>query len=402
MTDKKSNIVLITTGQPALNPRLVKEADILSNHGYQVTVIYLYWNDWGTEIDKSMLLQKKWLAIRVGGTPKQNKFLYWYSKVRFKFCRSLYKGYGILPEDAKTRGSWLLQKAAKKNPADLYIAHNLGALPAAVKVAKYYGAKCGFDAEDFHRHEISDDKNHTEVILSTLLEDHYIPKVSYLTASSPLISSAYSKIFKRECSTILNVFCKTKKNQKREISKAIKLFWFSQTIGLNRGIETVIDALNLTEIEYEFHIMGNSQKNYSQALMERKKNNSKIYLHPPIAPEEIFDFAAQFDIGIASEPGFSLNNNYALSNKIFTYMQVGLAVVASNTPAQTSLLGENTGIGSLYDHNNPKHLIEVLNKYHFDRTLLVSHQNRAFELGQTKYNWENERTKFLHIINAII
>lgn len=65
LTAKK--IVLVTSGQPSLNPRLVKEADALVEAGYEVTVIYQYWNEWGTDLDKVLLPQKKWKTIRVGG-----------------------------------------------------------------------------------------------------------------------------------------------------------------------------------------------------------------------------------------------------------------------------------------------------------------------------------------------
>ena len=48
-------IVLISPGQPSLNPRLVKEADTLAANGYDVTVLYSYWNDWGAKFDKTLL-----------------------------------------------------------------------------------------------------------------------------------------------------------------------------------------------------------------------------------------------------------------------------------------------------------------------------------------------------------
>jgi len=45
-------IVLITTGQPSCNPRVVKEADALSAAGHEVTVIYNYYIGWADENDQ--------------------------------------------------------------------------------------------------------------------------------------------------------------------------------------------------------------------------------------------------------------------------------------------------------------------------------------------------------------
>ena len=49
-------IVLITTGQPSSNPRIVKEAISLSEIGYEVTVIYNFWVSWALNYDKKIFI----------------------------------------------------------------------------------------------------------------------------------------------------------------------------------------------------------------------------------------------------------------------------------------------------------------------------------------------------------
>ena len=324
---------------------MVKEADLLAEAGYEVIVIYEYWTDWATEVEKTLLPQKRWKAIRVGGSPKSQIILYWYTRIKFKLIRLLYKYFKLFPEAAIARSANLLLSHAKKNAADLYIAHNLGALQIAVKASKFHQTKCGFDAEDFHRNENANDQNHSAVKLNTAIENRYIPMVDYLTASSPLTAAAYAKIFDRVCPVILNVLPKTKEKQFFRNNSILKVFWFSQTIGGNRGIETIIDALNISDNKFELHLLGKVDFLYIDMLRNRlNKNKSQLHFHAPIAPDQIPHFASQFDIGIASEIGFSINNNYALSNKIFTYIQTGLATIASDTPAQKDLINRYYGI----------------------------------------------------------
>lgn len=398
-----AKIVLITSGQPALNPRLIKEADLLVEAGYEVTVLYQYWNDWATELEQALLPQKKWTAIQVGGSPKTQATLFFYTRIRFKLIRLMYKYFKLFPDAAVARSSYLLFSCAKKYPAILYIAHNLGALPIAFKAAKFHQAKCGFDAEDFHRYENSNDLNHPMVKLNTLIEDKYFPQMNYLTASSPLTSAAYAKIFNRPCPVILNVIPKTKYLHSVTNNTTLKIFWFSQTIGKNRGLETIIEALNLSENRFELHLLGQVNHLYAERLIKLFKNNkSQLYFHSPISPDELPSFASQFDIGIASEPGFSTNNNYALSNKIFTYIQTGIATVASDTPAQKDLLTKHRGIGELYANNNPHDLARIFDKYNTNRTLLAQHKSFAFNLGQNVLNWEVEGKKFLSIVQSTI
>ncbi|MGZ3832288.1 MAG: hypothetical protein ACXVB0_02105, partial [Mucilaginibacter sp.] len=243
-------IVIISSGQPSLNPRMVKEADALADAGYDVTVLYAYWNDWGTRFDKPLLLSKKWKAICVGGDPVSKPLIYFLSRLIHKLARSInQKTKGRLFADLSiSRASFFLTREAKKHSADLYIGHNSGALPATVKAAKTNVKPCGFDAEDFHRFEVSDDKNDPDVTLKTNIENRYIPGLDYLTASSPLIAQKYKDFFPdKEPVIILNVFPRDLSVQQEQSNKngPIRLFWFSQTIGPGRGIEDILDALLL-------------------------------------------------------------------------------------------------------------------------------------------------------------
>ncbi|WEK19697.1 MAG: hypothetical protein P0Y49_00815 [Candidatus Pedobacter colombiensis] len=399
-------ILLITSGQPSLNPRLVKEADALSSAGHDVKVLYAYRNEWGTKFDEALLKSRKWKAIRVGGAPKQNRATYFLSRLIHKLATIGAKKVSIpfFAETAIARASFMLTKAAIKHQADLYIAHNLGALPAAVRAAAYHLKPCGFDAEDFHRNEVSNDPNSFDVRLKTYIEQKYFPKANYLTASSPQITAAYQALFpSKDILTILNVFNQTSaiNTAKTGPTSAVKLFWFSQTIGTRRGIEEVIKALNiLPPGNFELHLLGDFQYQTSKEYFEKlvSPNLYPLHFHPPVAPDELITFSAQFDIGLALEPSFCKNNDIALTNKIFTYLQAGLAVIASNTTAQCSLLTTHPEFGYLYETGNTQSLSKALLHYAKNRGQLDQAKQASLTLAGTKLNWETEQVKFLTLI----
>ncbi|GAB2983614.1 glycosyltransferase family 4 protein [Mucilaginibacter puniceus] len=401
-------ILLITSGQPSLNPRLVKEADALANANYEVTVLYAYWNDWGTKFDEEQLPDKKWKAIRVGGDPVQKPSIFLLSRILHKAAKSLYKSTGIqfLAEPAATRSTYFLIQEAKNHKADLYIGHNLGALPAAVIAAKKHKAKCGFDAEDFHRQEVSDDVNSLHYKLTKYIEDKYLIQTDYITASSPLITSEYKLLYPNtNIATILNVFPKSTDVDVKSTNKKgpVKLIWFSQTVGKKRGIENIIKALQLLNKSFELHLLGNASDTIKTEFVDLAQNTAKsLFFHPPIAPDKLVEFISQFDIGLACETGFSLNNTMALSNKIFTYLQAGLAILSSDIPSQKQLVEQNPGIGSVYENNNIDSLISILSEYEANREMLIHKRQAALKLGQEKYNWENESRVFLNIVNKTL
>ncbi|HEY9535079.1 MAG TPA: hypothetical protein VIQ77_11100 [Mucilaginibacter sp.] len=398
-------IVLISSGQPALNPRLVKEADSLSEKGYDVTVLYAYWNAWGTMLDKKLLTKKKWKAIRVAGSADDQSLTYFISRLVYKFANSVTRisGSMLLAEKAIGRSCSYLIAEAQKHSADLYIAHNLAALPAAVKAAKKHKAKCGFDAEDMHRYEVSNNEHSPHFKLARYIEDHYLPQVEQFNTSSPLITAAYQKLYPhKEPITIRNVFPKTNIKLGKHTG-SIKLFWFSQTIGPDRGIEDIIGALKtFNSSQIELHLLGN-QPAHNQDFIDRlNASGINVKFHDPIPPDEIINFASQFDIGLALETGSPYNRDICLTNKIFTYIQSGLAMLASDTAAQTNLLQKYPNCGLLYKKGNPESLAGCLKQYVNNPEDLHNTQRYNFELGQSTLNWENESQQFLKLVQQTL
>ncbi len=384
---------------------MVKEADMLAANGYNVTVMYAYWNDWGTRLDDELLATKKWKAIRVGGDPVHQPFVYFLSRLIYKLASLFARWTGArwFTTAAVARSSFFLVSEAKKHQADLYIGHNLGALPATVIAAKKHSKPCGFDAEDFHRNELSDNETDFEVKLKTQIENKFILMVTYFSASSGPIANAYQQLYPMLYPLVIrNVF--SKKNIAasplvNNYNKPLKLVWISQTIGPNRGLETLIEALDMIGPEFELHLLGQSTVEFNKLL---NRGKTKLHFYAPISSDQLAAFAALFDIGLALEPGFSINNNLALSNKIFTYLQAGLAIIASDTTAQQGFLNQHPSVGKLYKKGSPESLAQILSYYHHNREQLFETRGLALQLAREELNWETEKEQLLKLINSVI
>jgi glycosyltransferase involved in cell wall biosynthesis len=409
LSSLQKNVILVSSGQPSLNPRLVKEADALAKAGYEVTVLYAYWNNWGTQHDKQLLAEKKWKAVRASGDPEQKPLTYFFSRLINKISKYLIQktgNYNYFADLAIARSSYFLIREAKKYNADIYIAHNLGALPAAMKAATKYKKISGFDAEDFHRQEVSDNINSFQFKISKYIEDKYLPLVNYITASAPLIAGRYASLYNKKATCILNVFPKSSGINIIENKKEpLKLFWFSQTIGPNRGLETVIEAMALTKQKVQLHLFGQLADGYQQQLLQIAQagalDNSQIFFYAPVTANQLFNVAAQFDIGLASEEAeLCLNRNISLTNKIFTYLQSGLAITASNTMAQSTFIRQYPQTGRIY--SNAQELSLILTGYNQNRELLYQTKEEALKIGQTQLNWETESKKFLNVIENVL
>lgn len=392
---KPKKITLLTTGQPSTNPRLVKEADALAAAGYEVTVLYSHWAAWAVKTDKKLLAAKPWNAVQVGGSPQNQSWKWYYTRLRKKLSRS--------PERALCRTFDELLFKAIRTPTNLYIAHNLGALPAAALAAKKTGKPFGFDAEDFHREE--EDLGLPQSHLKAEVESKYLPKAAYTTAASPLIGAAYKNIFSsKQWLPVLNVFSLRQQPDFRGGNPGpIRLFWFSQTIGRHRGLEDVLESLSLlTDLPVEITLQGSCGPNEKAWLEASVRPPHVLRLLPPAAEDDLIQEAANHHLGLALERRTPPNRNICLTNKIFTYLLAGNAVIASDTDAQKQFMEQYPGIGRVYPIGDAQALAQIIRHYHENREELEATRRRAWELARTELNWEKEQTKFLQLIEHVL
>ena len=410
LVTESKKIVLVSSGQPSANPRLVKEAIALNSWGYTVTVIYCPLSPWADAYDKALFLSNnniKW--IKVGYHYNNYKWMYRYARFRKKYWSYVYKIKGN-KWDAAIRSEVLfsqeLNKEVKKHYADLYIGHNLGALPSIVKAAKKNATKAVFDFEDFHRGEV---KEHSEVWLKTLeTENKYVPFLDSATAASPLINLNYKNLYPSiSITTINNCFpLQYAQTETKDLPpEPLKMFWFSQTIGKNRGLEIVIKAMGKVK-NIELTLLGNCSptiKDYFVSCAQLHNiNTQKIHFLSAVPVSEIPTISSKYHIGLSTEIPTTVNRDICLTNKIFMYMLAGNAIIFSNTKAHSLLLKQHTDIGKVFKWDDADELADVLNSYINNTDLLTTHRRNSLHLSKTVLNWDTEKNIFLDYINDIV
>jgi hypothetical protein len=153
----RRRVCIVSPGNLSANPRLVKEADALHGAGYDVTAVVSEYSSSLGGFDDAIEAQAPWRVVRARRSPSER-----YVRVAARAAARLIDGLGArvpMPVAALACGGPVVQlhAAACAVPADLYIAHYVAALPAAGAAAQRHGALLGFDAEDFHSGEGTDD-----------------------------------------------------------------------------------------------------------------------------------------------------------------------------------------------------------------------------------------------------
>jgi glycosyltransferase involved in cell wall biosynthesis len=409
-----ARICLLTPGQPSTNPRLLKEADALVEAGHDVEVICAHWAAWADETDRALLRSRRFKCTYVGGHSEGDRLTYSWTRVRHKVGRMLAPRLAseMINRWALCRVTPELMKAAQAAKADLYIAHNLGALPAAVAAARKNRAKAGFDAEDFHSGIVPVETAPSfEKGLIEKIERQHLAACDYVTTASPLIAKAYqAKYSIAEPTTILNVFPlahRPSEFRPATAAEPLTLYWFSQTIGRNRGLEDVLRAWErLKTCDIELHLCGQWQQGYEREFFNLAQScgldMSRLRHHQPINPDQMIAFGSQFDIGLATEPGRDENNRIAASNKLFTYLLAGNAVAATLTAGQRLFVEATAPVMRGYQPGDSDALAEIIKHWYEHRKDLENVRRQAWTWGESRYNWDIEKLHFLNFVVHVL
>ncbi len=414
MTPPGARVCLVTTGQPSTNPRAVKEADALSEAGYQVHLVGAHWAPWAEAADRRLLASRRWTADVIDWRRERAPGLFWKSRLRHRAARACMTVPGLsgicLPA-AVGRVTPELSRAARRVRADLFIAHNLGALPAAFAASRACGARLGFDAEDFHSGQFAEDDRSPQVSAVERTERRYVPLCDYVTAASPGIADVYAAMRGGQRPRIvLNVFPLAMRPSSRRPTSwhgPLTLYWFSQTIGPGRGLEDVVRAMGrMQDGEVELHVRGTWQPEYRESLLSVASTAGtrpeRVIAYEPGDPDDMVRLAAAFDVGLAIEPGLTPNNDLSLSNKAFTYLLAGNAIVLTRTAGQRTLLPAIERAAVPYDAGRADVLAAALRVWLQDRRALDEARRASWEYGSERFNWDREKAVVLSAVAATL
>lgn len=398
------HIALLTAGHLSSCPRLLKEAELLSANGFNISIVYLNSISRIAELDQHIIDRNtNWNFCEVKWNNSissiASKLLFFVSKL-FKF-NSIY---------LQSTSKKLIDKIISIK-ADFYIAHHPSVLAAAALAAKKYSAKFGYDIEDaFPFVEDNSFENSPNVSILNI-EKKFISDASIITTASPLYTQLYSKLYQLRAPVLnlLNVFDIVEDEMEyidRQDLQKVSFYWHSQTVGLNRGLQDLFNAINMLDPnKFELHIRGVCSNEIKMELLNLIKFDShkcSVFFHSIVSTEELAKRNREHDIGFALEPITSLNRDLCISNKLLDYLRSGLMVVATNTLGHQLITTELSGSSISYTSGDSISLANEL-------LMLIENPNRisiakqkSLQLAKEKYNWTLQSKEFIQkVINEL-
>jgi glycosyltransferase involved in cell wall biosynthesis len=403
-------VCILTPGPLGSDPRVVKEADALTEADHQVTVISTRMLASVDRLDQAVLANAAW---RVRRLDFRARGIGWRVRRAVQtaqqgaFSLSGFTGLavrGLSPVTAPLRA------AATKVAADLYIAHYPAALSAAAYAARVNDAQYAYDAEDFHLGDWPDGVHHElKRNMVRTVESHYLPNCTYVTAASPGIADAYAEAYGLARPTVLlNVFPRALAPVAPvPAGTAVpgpSVYWFSQTIGPDRGLETAVAALGHARTRPHLYLRGTLAPGFLEKLRSiaiEGQATDRLHVLPSESPLEMVRLASNYDLGLSSETGHTMNRKIALNNKLFTYFLAGIPVLLSDVPAHRSLAIEAGDAARTYSTGNSTSLASAMDELLSDPRALANARIAAFRLGEQRFNWDTEKAVLLGLVAAV-
>lgn len=397
-----ARVCVITAGHLSTCPRMLKAADALAEAGHRVRVVSTRFVDWATSTDEDVRRRRpgKWDWAVVDYGRRSAPLAYLRSGLRFRVAQTMVKGLGprrapiAIAGHAYGRVHAELLRLATAEPAD-FLYGGGGALASTHLAAKRLGAPYALDLEDFHSAEQNDSPPaRLAHALAERIERAVLPRAAFLTAASPAIARAYADTYGLRPLTINNAFPlpPAPPDLRPSPGDRLKLYWFSQTVGPDRGLEDVVRAVRLADIAAELHLRGRAIADYLDGLIRLAQDVAptlKIVHHEPVPPDALVESCAGYDVGLAVEPGFSPNNLIALSNKVFTYLLGGLAIVLTDTPGQRALAADLKTAAFVYKPGDALGLAVGLRRWAADTAPLARAKAAAWQAAVRRWHWEH-------------
>ncbi len=394
-----AKILILIGAHICTAPRPQKEAETLTDAGYDVTVMG-FWSD--PELikrDRLLMRNKKWQFKPIIDFQPSNKWNNLLVRGQGRIARELYQKLGIFSPDLLGYGTKKMLKAARKIRADLTIVHSEGGLWVGSQLLKE-GFQVGVDFEDWFSEDLLPEARKNRPIPQLkALEGELINKCSYCLTTSHVMANALANAYQAPKPTIIyNTFPLKEREQidgkflDRHNPEIPSLHWFSQTIGEGRGLEIFFQALADIKTPVEVHLRGNYPESSRQWLEPLIPDNWKdfIFIHPSVPNSQLLSRIAEHDIGLALERKDIPSRDLTITNKVFQYLQGGLAVIATDTEGQQEVFSQAPDIGEIVPHGDSLALAQAINSLLGDRTRLDRAKSSALKAFQEKFCWERQ------------
>lgn len=339
----KTKVCLLTDHHLCINPRLWKEAFFYEKEGFEVVVLSMWQSadllqrDFALLEGHNRIVYKAYLNLIPGEIHPAARFYY---RLRKRLAGELQKRAKIGTGWAISHAPERMYETAMQENADLYAAHLECAFFVGRDLIKA-GKKVSFDFEDWYSRDYLTADRATGLLAR--VEQFALEHGLFCTAASETMAAALQRAnpASKSITTIYNSFPDDETSgidftRNSKAGEPLRMIWTSRTVGPERGLETLMEALQFVTHQVELHIIGQCAEGYEQFLNKAwpTEKGHRLLFHDFIPHKELLQRISMYDLGLAIERYEPDSRNTTITNKLLQYLQAGICVLATDTEGQ--------------------------------------------------------------------
>jgi len=276
-------------------------------------------------------------------------------------------------------------------PAVLYHANDLDTLPAGVILSRWKRVPLLYDAHELFSAQFAGSSRQFRGILFWL--EHWLIRSAHKVVTvNDSIAETMSQWHRVPLPTVVmncpfaveavraepSGFGEARAGKARVIFQGVYL--------RDRGLEELILSAAWYD-SAELYLRGYGDLEPSlRALVRARGLEGRVHFLPPAHPARLVESLAGFDVGVVSYRPTTMDHRLCLPNKVFEYLQAGLALAVSALPELARLV-EETRAGALFDPDRPDDIARAINALTGDAGRLQALKARARAAG-ARFTWE--------------
>jgi len=290
----------------------------------------------------------------------------------------------------------------RREPSDVYHAHDLNTLPVAVAASRATGGRLIYDAHELYT-EISTLSARERFVwrqLERLLIRRADARLSVCDSIADELASRYGVPKPR---VLLNCPERTPAvalrphalRQAAGIDGGTPLVLYQGGFAPHRGLEQlVLAAEHMNGATLVLMGWGRIEDDLRRLVAGRRLDD-RVRILPPVSQQDLLSFTAGADVGVIPYQAVGLNNFYTTPNKLFEYMAAGVPIAASRFPELIRFV-EGLEIGSTFDERDPLDIARTISALLADDGAREAMRQRALDAAE-RFSWEREREKLVDL-----
>lgn len=307
----------------------------------------------------------------------------------------------IISFGAKANCWGIMEKELKRIDADIYVANDLDTLPFVEKIAKKKKALLIYDAHEFYA-DSGVVNTYTFKKIFSLIEKYKIKHASaVITVNQSIAEKLQEEYSLKEKPFVLYNIPNHQPIQRQPITKknTKTRVVYCGRYDKERGLPELVLAMEHLPNKFVLYLQGSGKLEPElRELVDSHKLNQKVIFVDPVPMRDIVDSLRLYDIGVIPYQPTNINNYLCTPNKIFEYMQAGLAIVCSDLPELKRIIYENPLNGEVFDPYDSEDIAKMIV---WAATELNALQKNSTEKSK-KYTWAREEEKLFRIYEEAI